>query len=71
MGTITDINNDRLILVVLDDGTVLDVGPRALVGGDILGNGLVHLHALVSEEIHQPAEDLDHALPYLWRPLAG
>ena len=55
-------NVDKLDLAVLDNGTVLDVGPRALVGGEILGNGLVYLHALVSEEIHQPAEDSDHAL---------
>ena len=54
-------NVDRLDLAVLDNGAVLDVGPLALVGGDMLGNGLVLLHALVSEEIYQPAEDSDHA----------
>ena len=54
-------NVDKLDLAVLDNGTVLDVGPLALVGGDMLGNGLVLLHALVSEEIYQPAEDSDHA----------
>ena len=54
-------NADRLDLAVLDNGAVLDVGPLALVGGDVLGNGLVLLHALVSEEIHQPAEGSDHA----------
>ena len=54
-------NVDRLDLAVLDNGAVLDVGLLALVGGDVLGNGLVLLHALVSEEIYQPAEDSDHA----------
>ena len=49
MGIVTD----KLVLAVLGNGTVLDVGPRALVGGDMLGNGLVCLHALVSEEIYR------------------
>ena len=66
---------DKLVLAVLDNGTVLDVILRALVGGEILGNGLVCLHALVSEEIYQPAEDSVHALQHggragggPWRP---
>ena len=62
---------DRLVLAVLGNGTALDVGPRALVGGDDLGNGLVSLRALVSEEIYQPAEDLDHALQYGGRACSG
>ena len=55
------ITADRLVLAVLVNGAVLDVGLLALVGREILGNGLVCLHALVSEEIYQPAEDSDHA----------
>ena len=57
-------NVDRLVLAVLGDGPVLDVGPRALVGGDVLGNGLVCLRALVSEEVYQPVEDSDHAFQH-------
>ena len=41
-------NVDKLDLAVLDNGAVQDVGLLALVGGDMLGNGLVLLHALVS-----------------------
>ena len=53
---------DRLIvLAVLDNGLVR---LHALVSGDVLVVGLVYLRALVSEEIHQPAEDSDHALQY-------
>ena len=66
---------DKLVLAVLDNGIVLDVGLRALVGGENLGKWLVYLHALVSEEVYQPAEDLCHARQHggragggPWRP---
>ena len=37
----------------------------------VLDNGLVHLRAVVSEEVHQPAEDLDHVLKHGRRPCGG
>ena len=60
-----------MILVQLNVFAVLDNGLvrlHALVGGEDLVVGLVCLHALVSEELYQLTDGLDHAAQYGGRP---